>query len=77
MEEIMDRQTKKTLNELYKRQKLAKKNFNYYELNEVNKQIFAINEQKEKERKRLLSLERENRLAKRIERRLTEKGLEQ
>lgn len=73
----MNRQTKKTLTELYKKQKLAKKNFNYYELNEVNKQIFAINEQEEKERKRLLALERENILTKRIERRLTEKGLEQ
>ena len=38
----MDRQTKKTLNELYKKQKQAKKNFNYYELSEINKQIFEI-----------------------------------
>lgn len=73
----MDRQTKKTLNELYKKQKQAKKNFNYYELSETNKQIFAINEREEKERKKLLALERDNRLAERIERRLTEKGLEQ
>lgn len=73
----MDRQIKKVLNDLYKRQKQANKNFNYYELNEVNKQIFAINEQEEKERKRLLALERDDKLAKRIERRLTEKELEQ
>lgn len=73
----MDRQIKKVLNDLYKRQKQANKNFNYYELSEVNKQIFAINEQEEKERKRLLALERDDKLAKRIERRLTEKELEQ
>lgn len=72
----MKRQTQRELKELYEKQKLAKKNLNYYELSEINKQIFAINEREEKERKRLLALERDNKLAKRIERRLTEKELE-
>lgn len=72
----MDRQTKKLLDDLYKQQKQAKKNFNYYTLNEVNKQIYVINEQEERERKRQIAIEKDNRIAQKIERIITRKELE-
>lgn len=72
----MDRQTKKLLDNLYKQQKQAKKNFNYYELNEINKKIYAINEQEEKERKKQIAIDRDNRIAQRIEKHITQKEFE-
>lgn len=69
----MDRETKNILNSLYQRQKEAEKNYNYYELRNINKQIFEINNREEKEQKKLLAIEKENRLAKRIDEILSQK----
>lgn len=71
----MDRETKNILNSLYQRQKEAEKNYNYYELRNINKQIFEINNREEKEQKRLLAIEKENRLAKRIDEILSQKEI--
>lgn len=63
------------LKELYKKQQEAIYNSDYFLLTDINKQIFAINEQKAKERRKQKLIEREERLAKHFEKRLTERGL--
>lgn len=59
------------LKKLYEEQFKAIKSGNYPRLNEINKQIFAIREEKRKADKKARQQERENKLNERIEQILT------